>query len=235
MENKKTIIGIIIVLILIIGLIGVSYFYNIYNNEQLRKFTEETNKILQSEILDDEKNNKNVSKGNYGIIEKNIKDYINNIKELNNSIDSLYKEINPNSIFSADNLNNKNMDKIDLIIEEYEKKNKNYEDKIQEMSSEKEIMSFFEKDKILLRKSYYENLYKTVMLSDAMKNQFDNISSKENNKIDKISKRIENLEKIKKYLIENNKYWSIKEDKIQFNNVNKMAEYYNLLNEFVDK
>ena len=40
--------------------------------------------------------------------------------------------------------------------------------------------------------------------------------------------------KMNQFLKENEKYWTIKEDKIQFNNVNKMTEYYGLLNKIED-
>ena len=50
MENKKTIIAIIIVLILIIGITISAYLYNKFNSEQLQILTEETNKIIESDI-----------------------------------------------------------------------------------------------------------------------------------------------------------------------------------------
>ena len=43
MENKKTIIGIVVVVILIITLVGISYFYYKFNTEQVKKLTEESN------------------------------------------------------------------------------------------------------------------------------------------------------------------------------------------------
>ena len=46
MENKKTIIGIIILIVLISALIVVSYFYNDFNTKQKDLLTEEANKIL---------------------------------------------------------------------------------------------------------------------------------------------------------------------------------------------
>ena len=76
MENKKTIIGIIIVVILIIGLVVASYFYNSYNKNQLNIITEETNKILQSDLTVDEIDFNIKTEKGFATVENAIKEYI---------------------------------------------------------------------------------------------------------------------------------------------------------------
>ena len=75
MENKKTIIGIIIVIVLIIALVIVSYLYSEFSNKQLNILKEETNTILQSNIVTDEINSEIKADKNFGIVEKAIKEY----------------------------------------------------------------------------------------------------------------------------------------------------------------
>ena len=71
-------------------------------------------------------------------------------------------------------------------------------------------------------------------MSDVMKEKYSSIENEIERKKDELNTKLDKLEKIKEYLEENEKYWTIKEDKIQFNNVNKMTEYYGLLNKIED-
>lgn len=50
MENKKMTIAIIILIILIIAIVGFNFAFSEFNNKQTNILTEETNKILQSDI-----------------------------------------------------------------------------------------------------------------------------------------------------------------------------------------
>ena len=71
------------------------------------------------------------------------------------------------------------------------------------------------------------------MLSDSMKKQCENIEEAINKKEEQINNKLDKIEKIAKYLEENKNFWEIKDDKIQFNNINKMTEYYNLVNDLL--
>ena len=53
MENKKTKVAIIIVILLIITLIAVSYFYNDFNSKQVTLLTQELNEILDADLKED--------------------------------------------------------------------------------------------------------------------------------------------------------------------------------------
>ena len=50
MENKKMTIAIIILIILIIAIVGFNFAFSEFNNNQTNILTDETNKILQSDI-----------------------------------------------------------------------------------------------------------------------------------------------------------------------------------------
>lgn len=234
MENRKTIIGIIIVIVLIIALIVASYMYSRFNSKQIEIFTEETNIILQSDIAKTDVNEEIKTKSNYGKVEKAIKEYVAKLKNMYTEIDNINKEINPNNIFSAENLKDKETDKIEEIIKEYEKKNKDYLSEYQKAIEEEQIMKNIENRELKIRKTYFKELYKTVMLSDIMKQQYTNIESNIEKEQEQLNENIEQLEKIKDYLEDNKKYWTIKNEKIQFSNINKMTEYYNLVNKLLD-
>lgn len=234
MENKKTIIGIIILLILIIVTVVGAYFYNRTSTEQINLLTDETNQLLQSDILKDDIDSKIKTEKNYAIVEKSIKEYLSKIKALYTDMQETNNEINPHIVFQAENVKGENFTVVDNIISNYKEKVQKDFEEYEELVKEENIINGFEENKITNRKEYYKNLYKTVMLSDVMKSKYSNIQEKIEKEKDSIIERANKLTKIKEFLIENKKYWNVKEDKIQFTNIGKMTEYYNLINQLVD-
>ena len=233
MENKKTIIGIIILLILIIVTVVGAYFYNRTSTEQINLLTDETNQLLQSDILKDDIDSKIKTEKNYAIVEKSIKEYLSKIKALYTDMQETNNEINPHIVFQAENVKGENFTVVDNIISNYKEKAQKDFEEYEELVKEENIINGFEENKITNRKEYYKNLYKTVMLSDVMKSKYSNIQEKIEKEKDSIIERANKLTKIKEFLIENKKYWNVKEDKIQFTNIGKMTEYYNLINQLV--
>ena len=223
MENKKTIIGIIIVIVLIIALVIVSYLYSEFSNKQLNILKEETNTILQSNIVTDEINSEIKADKNFGIVEKAIKEYTSEIRNKYIEINKIDSELNPNEIFSAKKLQDSNMDDINKIIDKYKNQ-----------TQEENIIKNIESQNIKQRKNYYEDLYKTIMLSETMKKQYETITSEIDKKEQQIYNKLEKLKNIEKYLKNNKEFWTINDNKVQFSNISKMTEYYNLVNELLD-
>lgn len=230
MENKKTIVGIIIVVILIIALVVVSYLYNNFNKTQLNLLTDETNSLLKSDILTNEINSEIKTQRNYAIVEKAIKEYLQKFKNIYSNIEEINNQINPNDIFSAPNMEDETFDTIDTIIADYKQKGENSLIEYQDLIKEENILNNIKEKNISPRTDYYIDLYNTVMLSDVMKEKYTTMENEIQRKKDELFYKLEKLEDIEEFLEENQRYWSIKEDKIQFRNINKMTEYYNLLN-----
>ena len=74
MENKKLIIAIVIVLILILGIVGITYLFSSFGKKQMKLLTEESNKILQSDISKDNIDFDIKTEKNYATVEKAIKE-----------------------------------------------------------------------------------------------------------------------------------------------------------------
>lgn len=233
MENKKTIIGIIIVIVLIIALVVVSYLYSEFSNKQLNILKEETNTILQSNIVTDEINSEIKADKNFGVIEKAIKEYTSEIRNRYIEINKIDSELNPNEIFSAEKLQDSNMDDINKIIDEYKNQTQKISLECKEQIKEENIIKNIERQNIKQRKTYYEDLYKTIMLSETMKKQYETITSEIDKKEQQIYNKLEKLKNIENYLKNNKEFWTIKDNKVQFSNINKMTEYYNLVNELL--
>lgn len=234
MENKKTIIGIIIVIVLIIALVIVSYLYSEFSNKQLNILKEETNTILQSNIVTDEINSEIKADKNFGIVEKAIKEYTSEIRNKYIEINKIDSELNPNEIFSAEKLQDSNMDDINKIIAEYKNQTQKISLECKEQIKEENIIKNIESQNIKQRKNYYEDLYKTIMLSETMKKQYETITSEIDKKEQQIYNKLEKLKNIEKYLKNNKEFWTINDNKVQFSNISKMTEYYNLVNELLD-
>ena len=74
MENKKTIVGMIIIIILIIALIAVTILYNNFSETQLNLLTEESNKLIQQDLINEEIDKEIKTQKDYAVVEKTIKE-----------------------------------------------------------------------------------------------------------------------------------------------------------------
>ena len=234
MENKKMTIAIIILIILIIAIVGFNFAFSEFNNKQTNILTEETNKILQSDITKENIDFNIKTERNYAVVEKAIKEYISELKNIYKEISEIDENINPNNIFSAQNMQDKELKAIDEIIADYNDKIQETTDELENLLKEDKIKENITKREISPRKEYYINLYNTIMLSDVMKTQYSNLESEIKTEKSKLTDKVKQIEKINEFLKKNSDSWTIKDDKIQFTNLIRMTEYYNLLNKLTD-
>ena len=234
MENKKMTIAIIILIILIIAIVGFNFAFSEFNNKQTYILTEETNKILQSDITKENIDFNIKTERNYAVVEKAIKEYISELKNIYKEISEIDENINPNNIFSAQNMQDKELKAIDEIITDYNDKIQETTDELEDLLKEDKIKENITKREISQRKEYYINLYNTIMLSDVMKTQYSNLESEIKTEKSKLTDKVKQIEKTNEFLKKNSDSWAIKNDKIQFTNLIRMTEYYNLLNKLVE-
>lgn len=233
MENKKTKIAIVIVIILIVALIALAYIYNDFNNTQMFLLTAETSKILELDLTKNDIDNEIKTEKNYAEIEKAVKEYIGNIKDIYIEMEEMTSGINPNEIFTAENMQDENLEKIDKIISDYKEKSQNLITKYENLIADEAIENNFNNVDISIRKSYYKSLYNEIMLNEAMKTQYNKLEEEMKNKKGKLYEKLNKVTKMKTFLEEHRDSWTIKENKIQFTNLNRMTEYYNLLNQII--
>lgn len=234
MENKKMTIAIIILIILIIAIVGFNFAFSEFNNKQTYILTEETNKILQSDITKENIDFNIKTERNYAIVEKAIKEYISELKNIYKEISEIDENINPNNIFSAQNMQDKELKAIDEIITDYNDKIQETTDELEDLLKEDKIKENITKREISQRKEYYINLYNTIMFSDVMKTQYRNLESEIKTEKSKLTDKVKQIEKTNEFLKKNSDSWTIKNDKIQFTNLIRMTEYYNLLNKLAE-
>lgn len=234
MENKRVIISISIVLFLIIGIVVGTYMFSGFSKEQTKLLTDETNKILQSDIATENIDLNIKTNKNYAVVEKAVKEYVSELKNIYVEMVELNTGINPNNIFTAQNMSNKDLSEIDDIIKDYKDKSQNAIEDLEELLTEEKIAENINKREFSNRKDYYIDLYNTIMTSDSMKEQYNAIEEKIKDEKSKLTDKVNQINKIAEFLKKNSDAWEIKEDKIQFTNLNRMTEYYSLLNKLID-
>ena len=202
--------------------------YNKFQQQELKQLTEEANKLLQQDIINDEIDNEIKTSKNYAIVEKAVKEYITDLKNIYLEIEELNTKISIDTIFSEENFSDNNIDK---VVDEYNQKGKEYLEKIKKLEQEENIINSLNLDNISNKKDYYIDLYKTIILSDSMKNQYKKIEEKIEKSNDKLHNNLIVISNAKKYLEKNTKSWEIKEGKLIFKNPNIMIEYYNIINQ----
>ena len=120
------------------------------------------------------------------------------------------------------------------IINEYKEKSQNAITELENLLTEEKIAENINSREISTRKDYYVELYNSIMLSDAMKKQYNSLEEKIKDEKSKLTEKVNQIDKIAEFLKKNSDAWTIKDDKIQFTNLNRMTEYYGLLNKLTD-
>lgn len=231
MKNKKVIITMIIIIVLILALISGIFMYNKFQQQELKQLTEEANKLLQQDLINDEIDNEIKTKKNYAIVEKTIKEYLTNIKNTYLEIEQLNSTLDADEIFSASNVENKKFKNVDKLVEENKQKGKENLEKCKNLITEENIIEAIDSQKFSSNKEYYIEVYKTIMLSDSMKKQYEKLEQKVEKSKDKLYNNLTIISNTKKYLENNSKYWSVKDEKLFFQDISIMTGYYNLRNE----
>ena len=208
-----------------------TFNFNLETNKELTlediiKIYELDEKTVQDKIDNEIKTNKN-----YAIVEKTIKEYLTNIKNTYLEIEQLNSALDADEVFSASNVEDKAFKNVDNLIEEDKQKGKENLEKCKDMIKEENIIEAINAQKFSSNKEYYIEIYKTIMLSDLMKNQYEKIEQKVEKSKDKLYDNLTIISNTKKYLESNSKYWSTKDGKLFFQDINIMTGYYNLRNE----
>ena len=196
--------------------------------------TGEINKILQSDLIEDNIDLETKTEKNYAEVEESIKEYLSDLKNIYVEMQELVSGINPNSIFSTQNIKDKNLEEIEIIIDEYKEKSQNLITQYETSVTEEQIKQNIEDTDFSTQKEYYLNIYNEIMLSDIMQKKYQELEEEVKNEKARLYEKLNKIEKIKIFLEENENSWTIKDDKIQFTNLIRMTEYYNLINQVID-
>ena len=225
--KKKILIAVAVIAILVIGVIA---FFVISDLQQEAKFNDEMlalEEIMNADELDFDaiyaKTDVIVTKGDYGVVEETIKNYIKDTSSIAEKI--------------IDTMNSEEFGTI-LTIENFEKDGKEFteskefitttretleqcKEEYEQQFSEEKMMSYIN-DKGL--DEYYVELYKNEI---ATVSEEDNQTVQES--IDQVIDLLDKVEDAIDYLIENEDDWNIINGSLMFLDQDKLDEYQEIL------
>ena len=225
--KKKILIAVAVIAILVIGVIA---FFVISDLQQEAKFNDEMlalEEIMNADELDFDaiyaKTDVIVTKGDYGVVEEAIKNYIKDTSSIDEKI--------------IDTMNSEEFGTI-LTIENFEKDGKEFteskefitttretleqcKEEYEQQFSEEKMMSYIN-DKGL--DEYYVELYKNEI---ATVSEEDNQTVQES--IDQVIDLLDKVEDAIDYLIENEDDWNIINGSLMFLDQDKLDEYQEIL------
>ncbi len=231
MKNKKVLIGIIIVVVIVvIALVG-GFFYNQQNKiNQEKILNEESEKLSKLDLTKDEIDMNIKTKGKYAIVEKTMKDYMNDTKNVMTELIDLFNNSELDKALSSENLTSDAPEFVQTKekLASLKTKLSEYSEKCDKLLTPENIENAIN-DKGVGK--YYKELYVNLMMDDETKENLENERTELKKSIEEVNKAVEGLENIIDFLIENKDEWTVVDGKIQFKNITKYKEYYQIVNE----
>lgn len=222
MSTKKK-VGILISVVilcvtLVVGYLTIGYTYQEY------RLKEEINKLSVLDISKDKFNTKYVTLGDYRIVEKSIKEYLNEYATCMQEINSLVNNNKITKLLTYDNLNTNNYnDSIDYVNNSLDIINKDI-DKLIDLSEEESIRNYILKYDL---DKYYVDLYNEYMFSDEISSKFNLDSDYLLKYREAINTKLSACSDVFKFLNENSDdNYSFEDGKIKFK-TNELLDQYN--------
>ena len=230
---KKAIIGVVIaiVLVAVVG-IGVLVVNDFRQEDILRQEMLEFENLTRAENIDldqiDQRIRELKTTGDYGVLEKAMKDYLADVVNVTVSIADI---LNDERIINALTPENYTEDGPDFVqtkqfLEEAKGKMEQYKTEVLTLLTNEGAMSYIE-DKNL--DQYYIDLYKEIALSEDTAIEESNTELE--NSLDEMMKLLDVETQIINFLSENKDGWEIQGENIIFNNQTLQDQY----NEYISQ
>lgn len=221
MKNKIINIVLIIVLILIFVLGGLLAYRNLKQENIVKDELEVINSLNASK---DTINMEIKSSGDYGKVEKAIKeyytDYFANKKIFNeNRVEALFNTLTVS--YLKENKNKLKSLKLDKMVDDKTKELNEVVNNIINMLDKDNIMAYVNKYDL---KDYYNNFYQNNMVS---KND-STIKKEWKDLMDENTKKADYLKEIIKILVNNSNSWYVEDNQLYFSSDKLLKEYNNL-------
>ncbi len=238
-KTKKSKKGLIIAIILIVlFVIGVAVGFAYYHANQVSILTDEINKATETKIVNEDGSiNKDAkidmdikTSGNYAVVEKTLKDYLNEAVVLVQDAENIFNEKVIEDMFSAENIKTDGPDFVQskAKVEEMKQKSNEYLDKLADICNEEKLLSAIDDKDV---DDYYKELYRQLATdSETSKELKETLSQVESTKTS-IAGAFDWLTKVLNYLSDNKSSWTVQDGQIAFYNQSKLNEYKQLLDE----
>ncbi len=230
---KKAIIGVIIaiVLVAVVG-IGILVVKDLKQEDTLRQEMLEFENLTRAENIDFDKIDQKIREikttGDYGVLEKAMKDYLADVV---NATVSIADVLNDERIVNALTPENYVEDGPDFVqtkqfLEEAKEKMEQYKTEVLKLLSNEGAMSYIENKNL---DDYYIDLYKEIALSEDTAIEEDNAELEAS--LDEAMSVIDTESQVINFLAENKSGWEIQGENIVFNSEELQNQYDELVSQ----
>ena len=207
-------------------LIGYMYIDFVYQKNHLKQ---EISNLTTLDITKDSFNTGTVTHGDYKVVEETIKNYLNDYAMSLQKVNAIVSDEKFNRILSYDNLSTdleftNSIAYIDSTKEEFN----HYMDNLIDKSKEETIKNAIKENKL---SSYYENLYKDLMLNKDVSDKLNLSSQYLENYRDKINIKLDTCLEIFEFLKSNTDNYKFEDNEIKFATQDLINQY----NSYIDK
>lgn len=231
---KKTIIWIIIAIVLVIVIgIGVLVVKDFKQEDILRQEMLEFENLTRAETIDldaiDQRIRELKTTGDYGVIEKAMKDYLADVVNVSVDIANILNDERMTNILTPANYAEDGPDFAETkqFLQESTEKIEQYKNEVLELLTNEKAMSYIENKNL---DQYYIDLYKEIALSEDTALDEDNAEIE--NSLNEANQILETETQIINFLSENKGNWEVQGENIVFNSdalTNQYNEYVNQL------
>lgn len=231
---KKTIIWIIITIVLVIVIgIGVLVVKDFKQEDILRQEMLEFENLTRAETIDldaiDQRIRELKTTGDYGVIEKAMKDYLADVVNVSVDIANILNDERMTNILTPANYAEDGPDFAETkqFLQESMEKIEQYKNEVLELLTNEKAMSYIENKNL---DQYYIDLYKEIALSEDTALDEDNAEIE--NSLNEANQILETETQIINFLSENKGNWEVQGENIVFNSdalTNQYNEYVSQL------
>lgn len=230
---KKAIIGVIIAIILVAAIgIGILVVNDFRQEDILRQEMLEFENLTRAENIDLEQIDQRIRElkttGDYGILEKAMKDYLADV--VNVSVD-IANILNDERIVNALTPENYQEDGPDFVqtkqfLEESKTNLEQYKSEVLQLLTNEGAMSYIENKNL---DDYYVDLYKEIALSED--SALDENNAEIEASLDEATRILDIESQVINFLSENQNSWEFEGDTIMFNNETLQNQYNDLISQ----
>jgi hypothetical protein len=226
MSTKKKVF--LVVAFIILDIVLVVTFLSVRDVTMLNDLKKEVNELNKLDISKDRYNRKIVTKGNYAIVEKAIKKYLDDYAVLLQDSLKVVKDPTLTSILSYDNYASDGPDfvkSLDYLKNSKESFNKNIDLLLSDL--EEDTIKNYINDKT--DNQYYIDLYRDLMLNDDMKDSFSETKELLLHSKTQMNNIFDTSSEALTFLVNNKDNWKLEDNQIKFLEEDLYNQYIGIL------
>lgn len=213
---------------IILDIILVVTFISFRDATMLNNLKKEVNALSKLDVTKDRYNRKIVTTGDYAIVEKAIKSYLDDYAVLLQETFTVVNDTKLKSVLTYDNYSTDGPDFVNSLKYLNEGKNKFNENvDLLLLDLEEDTISNYINDKT--DKQYFIDLYRTLMLNDDMKDSFEETKKLLTVSKNKMNNVYDTGIEVLTFLANNKDYWKLEDGEIKFLDVNLYNQYIELI------